>query len=80
MDILGIQVKDPPYREAGKTIRRHLKGIVETIKSGINSAVVEDLNNQIRTAFKRDHRFKAQQYRDTIIYLVAGSLSLPAIN
>ncbi|MGP6240348.1 transposase, partial [Cuniculiplasma sp. SKW4] len=61
----------------GKTLKRHLKGIPETIKSGINSAVVEGLNNKIRTAFKRSYGFKAQEYRDTIIYLVAGGLRLP---
>ena len=56
---------------------RHLNGILEAIKSGINSAVVEGLNNMIRTAFKRSYGFKAQKYRDTIIYLVAGGLKLP---
>ena len=61
----------------GKTINRHLAGIMEAIKSGINSAVVEGLNNKIRTAFKRSYGFKAQEYRDTIIYLVAGGLKLP---
>ena len=55
---------------------RHLNGILEAIKSGTNSAVVEGLNNMIRTACKRSYGFKAQEYRDTIIYLVAGGLKL----
>ena len=50
---------------------------MEAIRSGINSAVVEGLNN-IRKAFKRSYGFKCQKYRDTIIYLVAGGLKLPS--
>ncbi|QRF74545.1 Transposase [Thermoplasmatales archaeon] len=67
----------PDIIKLGKTINRHLAGIMEAIRSGINSAVVEGLNNKIRTAFKRSYGFKAHEYRDTIIYLVAGGLKLP---
>ena len=51
--------------------------IVLSIKNGINFAVVEGLKHKIRTAFKRSYGFKAQKYRDTMIYLVAGGLRLP---
>ncbi|WMT50353.1 MAG: transposase [Thermoplasmatales archaeon] len=61
----------------GRTYKRHLNGILEVIKFEIDSAVVEGLNNKIRTAFKRSYGFKAREYRDTIIYLVAGGLRLP---
>ena len=37
----------------GKTIMGHHNGILEVIKSRINSVVVEGLNNMIRSAFKR---------------------------
>jgi transposase len=67
----------PDIIKLAKTIRRHLDGIMEAIRTEINSAVVEGLNNKIRTAFKRSYGFKAQEYRDTIIYLVAGGLKLP---
>ena len=67
----------PDIIKLGKTMKRHLDGIMEAIRSGINSAVVEGLNNKIRTAFKRSYGFKAREYRDTIIYLVAGGLKLP---
>ena len=70
----------PDIIKLGKTMKRHLNGILEAIKSGINSAVVEGLNNKIRTAFKRSYGFKAEKYRDTIIYLVAGDLNLHTIN
>ena len=45
----------------GKTLKRHIDGILEAIGSGINSAVVEGLNNKIRTAFKRSYGFKSQK-------------------
>ena len=67
----------PDIIKLGKTLKRNLDGILEAIKSGINSAVVEGLNNKILTAFKRSYGFKAQKYRGTIIYLVAGGLRLP---
>ena len=37
----------------GKTIKRHLDGMMEAIRTGINSDVVEGLNTKIRTAFMR---------------------------
>ncbi len=67
----------PDIIKLGKTMKRHLDGIMEAIRSGINSAVVEGLNNKIRTAFKRSYGFKAREYRDKIIYLAAGGLELP---
>ena len=69
--------KMPDIVKLGKTLKRHLNGILMAIKSGINSVVVEGLNNKIRTAFKRSYGFKAREYRDTIICLVAGGLRLP---
>ena len=67
----------PDIVKQGKTIKRHLGGILEAIRSTINSAVVEGLNNKIRTSLKRSYWFKAGRYRDTIIFLVAGGLKLP---
>jgi hypothetical protein len=56
------------------------RGILIYIKKMINSAVVDGSSNKIRTAFKRSYSFKALEYRDTIIYVVAGGLSLLTIN
>jgi hypothetical protein len=60
-------------------MNRHIDGILEAMRSGINSAVVEGLNNKTGTAFKRSSEFKAKEYRDTMIYLVAGGLRLPSM-
>ena len=50
--------------------------MLEAIRSGINSAVVEGLNNKIKTTFKRSYGFKSYEYRDIITYLVEGGLKL----
>ncbi len=60
-----------------KSVRNHLDGIVESVRQRITSGYAEGLNNKIRTAFRRAYGFKAKGYRDTMIYLVAGGLSLP---
>ena len=80
MDIMGIRSRMYDIVKIGKTIKMHPDGTMEATRSGINSAVVEGLNNQISTAFKRSYCFKAKEYRDTIIYPVAGGLKLPAMN
>ena len=64
----------PDIVSMGEAIRRHLVAIMETIRTVINSTVVERVNNKIRTAFKRSYGFKVQEYRDTITYLVTGGL------
>ena len=73
----ALRSRMPDFIRLGKTLKRHIDGILEAIGSGINSAVVEGLKNKIRTAFKSSYGFKAQKYRDTIVYLVAGGLRLP---
>ncbi len=67
----------PDIIKLGKTMKRHLDGIMEAIRSGINSAVVEGSNNKIRTAFKRSYWIKANGYRGMINYLVGVGLKLP---
>jgi transposase len=57
-----------------------VSGIVEAIRTKINSGIVEGLNNKIKTAFKRSYGFKSMIYLDTVIYLVAGGLDLPTIH
>jgi hypothetical protein len=67
----------PDIVNLGRTINRYLDGILEAIRSTINSAVVEGLNNKIHAAFKRSYRFKSQEYKGTILYLMAGRLNSP---
>lgn len=66
----------PDIIKPGKTIKKHIERILYAIRSGINSAAVEGLDNKIRTAYKRPYDFNAHEYRDTIVHLVAGGLKL----
>jgi transposase len=70
----------PEIEKLARTIRAHFDGIIESIRSKVTSGYAEGLNNKIRTAFRRAYGFKAKEYRDTMIYLVAGRLTLPTLN
>ena len=59
----------------GKTMKGHIEYIPETIRSEINSAVVDGLNNKLRTAFKMSYGLKPWKYRGAIICLVAEDSS-----
>jgi hypothetical protein len=52
---------------------------MEAIRLDRNSAVIDGISNKIRTTFKLAHGFKSHEYRDKIIYLVGGGLSLNTI-
>lgn len=60
-----------------KMVKRNSHGILESIKQSISNGVVEGLNNKIKTAFKRSYGLKTEKYRNTMIFLMAGKLSLP---
>ena len=62
------------------SIRNRIEGIIESVRQRVTSGYAEGLNNKIRTAFRRAYGFKAKEYRDTMIYLIAGRLNLPTQN
>lgn len=49
-------------------MKKHIEGILEAIRSGINSGIAEGFNSMIRAGFKRAFGFKSHEYRATIIY------------
>ena len=63
----------------GKTIKRNFQGIINAITFDLSNSVAEGINNKIRTAFKRSYGFKTVEYRDTMIFFVAGKLNLPTL-
>ncbi len=67
----------PEMAKLAKSIRNHIEGIIESVRQRVTSGYAEGLNNKIRTAFRRAYGFKAKEYRDTMIYLIAGKLNLP---
>ncbi len=62
-----------------RSLGSKMAGILCAIRNGISNAMAEGINNKIRTAFKRAYGFKSADYRDTIIFLVAGKLDLPTL-
>ena len=69
----------PEIVKYGKTLKMHFKGIISAIMLGLSNSVAEGINNKIKTAFKRSYGFKSDEYRDTMIFLVAGKLKLPTL-
>ena len=63
----------------GRTLKRHFDGIIYAIMLDLSNSVAEGINNKIKTAFKRSYGFKSDEYRDTMIFLVAGKLDLPTL-
>jgi transposase len=70
----------PDMSKLAKSIRNHIDGIIESVRQRVTSGYAEGLNNKMRTAFRRAYGFKAKEYRDTMIYLIAGRLNLPIQN
>ncbi|MFG1556034.1 MAG: transposase [Thermoplasmataceae archaeon] len=70
----------PEIIKLGKTMKKDIDGILEEIRSCINSTVVDYLNYKIHTAFKCAYGFNSQECRDKTIYLMVADLTLPIIN
>ena len=73
----GTHSKIDEIVKLAKMIKRNSYGILESIKENISNGVVEGLNNKIKTAFKRSYGLKTEKYRNTMIFLMAGKLTLP---
>jgi len=65
-----------PMKQVAYTIKRHWEGILRFIRSRITNGITEGLNGKIKEAAKRAYGFKTFENYRTIIYLVAGRLSL----
>jgi transposase len=66
-----------PIKELAQTVKKHWNGILNFLDSKITNGIIEGLNSKIKMAMKRAYGFKCFQYLRTIIYLVAGRLTLP---
>ena len=69
----------PEIVKYGKALKKHFEGIINAIMLNLSNSVAEGINNKIKTAFKRSYGFKSIEYRDTMIFLVAGKLELPTL-
>jgi len=65
-----------PFIRLGRTIRRHLEGILGYYPSYLTSAMIEAVNGNIQQARRRARGFRNFTYMRTVCYWIAGRLKL----
>jgi len=65
-----------PFIRLGRTIRRHLEGILGYYPSYLTSAMIEAVNGNIQQARRRARGFRNFNYMSTVCYWIAGRLKL----
>jgi transposase len=73
----ALRSKIRPMMTAGKTIKRHVEGILASVETLINNNLLEGTVNKIKTSVKRAYGFKRFENLRTIIYLTGAQLCLP---
>lgn len=63
-----------PFKKFVKTIKSHWSGIINYIESGINSGVMEGINNKIQLAKRRARGYRNMHNFMNMIYFIAGKL------
>jgi transposase len=63
-----------PMIRFGKTVRKHMDGIVRAISERRSNAFAEGLNSAIQAAKQRARGFKTANNFIAVIYLIAGKL------
>jgi len=62
-------------KKLGYKIKRHFQGILNTIESGFNSAIVEGINNRIKFMFRKACGFRNMKNMKNMIDMVMLSCS-----
>jgi transposase len=65
-----------PFVRLGRTIRKHAEGIQAAIRTGINQARVEALNNKARLITRRAYGFHSPAAALALIHLTCGPITL----
>lgn len=73
----ALRSKIRPMVAAGKTIKRHMEGILASVETMVNNNLLEGTVNKIKTMVKRAYGFKRFENLRTIIYLTGAQLCLP---
>jgi transposase len=68
-----------PIIDVAKTIRRHQTGILRWFTSGINNGILEGINSLVQAAKAKARGYRSDRNLATVIYLIAGKLSLPTL-
>ena len=66
-----------PMVRAAKMIEAHLEGILAHWKQGLTTAFMEGLNSLFSAVKRKARGYRSVEYMITMLYFVAGKLSLP---
>ncbi len=69
-----------PIRQAAKTIKAHWAGVLHYVVTRKTNAVLEGINSLVQAAKARARGYRNIHHFITMIYLLAGKLSLPQLN
>lgn len=65
-----------PFVRVGKTIRKHLEGILEYVRTGFSNGRVEGLNSKARTITRRTYGLHSASALIALLHLCCGGLDL----
>lgn len=68
-----------PFRKLGRTIARHLDGIVEYVRTRLSNAISEGMNSKIRTGTKQAYGFRDPSSMIAMIYLCCSGVVIPPV-
>lgn len=66
-----------PFVRLGRTIRKHMDGVVALLRERITNGIAEGMNNKIRLLSHRAYGFHSAPPLIAIIYLCCGGIMLP---
>jgi len=68
-----------PFRKLAGTVRRHLDGIVEYVRTRMSNALAEGINSKIRVATKQAYGFRNPDSLKAMIYLRCSGVVIPLV-
>ena len=63
-----------PFKRLAGTIKKHLTGIVEHFRSGLNNGFAEAINGRVQAAKARAKGYSTDEHLMLMSYLVCGKL------
>ncbi|MHB1955979.1 MAG: ISL3 family transposase [Sulfobacillus sp.] len=69
----------PDMVKAAKTIRQHEQGILRWCTSKVTNGIMEAINGLVQSAKRRARGYRSVKNLKTIIYLIAGGLTLDTV-
>lgn len=65
-----------PFLRLGRTVRKHLEGILTAVETGLTNARLEGINNKIRLLSHRAYGFHSAQSLIATVYLCCAGIQL----